>query len=966
MSNSPRFVTRGNRNADLTKIRGDLAKINPVIQATMRNAVPENGRSPVGNELNKPPAINPHKLTKLSNIISANINAAVDLRVITPYIDKAELIWNTILFNPNGKQDEILTYDTRSSKVKSTKLHAELMQPWKQYFTNDYKIEEDLRSMASDIMWNTGSYVLLNLSRSGLDYLINGSEKMDRGGNEAHQLKLKSTIEKEFVKVDDKFVARNLGRYVRDPGSKDVSAVNGLEAIMGGTPQYSGNEFNIFNGNEDWKDPITGKPAVNITITDNPAILFLQKINANQRMQDASTVMGAESIDLLITNNLQSEKKKNPPKDPKATTLNLTENEVAELGRSLFPDRNTSGQSIQFIKTDDSLKVQTYGRGLTFHVPSEAVIPIHRRGNRKQQGDVIILMGDDGEFLRTATDAEFYQAKKQPNTNGSNQAGSVNSLITNLRQVQDGKPCDFDMTEFGKMSSASIIKQFMSSVLSGKGDNISITLDEEINKIFLSRIFKGQGIRCLYVPGECVTYMAFKYSSLGIGQSLTQAAKLHIARLAAYDVADALANISAAQPHSQLNINIAKEDPDPANTIAIARSTFFESNPRVHDVLSVAQLSIPQVVDALRESSLTVKINPGENVHMPAPEIDLQRFDNSHYKTVDPASRDEVNNKISNYFNLPRSWLDVINDSNNFQIEALTEHQMVMNQATAYQEQLTGFVMDFQRKHVAVNAPLLNDLVKVIIGNKGLWKTDSGEEIPGTESERIKIILNDFITNLFCTLPTPASTDNINKLKDKLEAIDALVTAWESMSGYAQMIPGIATALGLEQSAFSADEIKAAVTATFKMAAFKKFNLPIPFDDIVGEGKGGGLASLVNSIVYHRANVGEFLGKYVTEVAKEDRKLIKTHYKAIGKALDELAAATPNGEPEVTDDNLDGSTNVPESTDTPDDDLNDNNLENEDNLEPEAEEDADMPTEGDGGADGLDPKKNDPKEDPFS
>ncbi|TQH40670.1 hypothetical protein FLI59_34280, partial [Pseudomonas aeruginosa] len=84
-------------------------------------------------------------------------------------------------------------------------------------------------------------------------------------------------------------------------------------------------------------------------------------------------------------------------------------------------------------------------------------------------------------------------------------------------QIQEGKECDFDMTEFIEISKSNIIRRYMQSVLSGRGENISIEIDEEANKIFLQRIFRRQGIRCLYVPGEAMTYMALNYNRLGIG-----------------------------------------------------------------------------------------------------------------------------------------------------------------------------------------------------------------------------------------------------------------------------------------------------------------------------------------------------------------------------------------------------------------------------------------------------------------
>lgn len=982
MARETRPSTRGNVSVDYTALRADISNINPVVKATLRNAVPRNGQQPAPDEMQGTTTINPFKLQRLSNIISNNINAATDLRQITPYIDKAELIWSTILLYPNGKQDKTLTHDTKPSKLKNAKLHDELLRKWDNYFTNDYKIEPDLRKIVNDVLWNTGSYTLFNLSRPGLDYLINGSEMEAVAGQESlsvdeRKAKIKSLLDKEFVTVNNKVLARNIGTFVRDPSAKDFNKVSGLEAILGAHRSYEGTEFNLFDSKE-----FEGADFP-ITITDNPALLYSQRFNEVYRQTEVDRVMGTEDLNLVINRSMQKEKAKKSA-DPKATTLNLTEEEAAAVGHSMFPNRNVASQSIQFVKSNDSLKSGVYGRGLTFHVPSEAVVPIHRQGSNGQKQDFIFLVDDDGNFLKNTADADFYQSTKS--TTGSianNSAGdNSNSLIANLKKIQEGKECDFDMAEFAEMSKSIIIRQFMSAILSGKGDNISISIDEETNKIFLARLFKRQGVRCLYVPGEAVTYIALKHNRMGIGQSLTQTAKMHIARLAAFDVADAMANLEAAQPHSQMEINIAKEDPDPANTIAVARSVFFEANPRLHSILSTAQLSVPQIVDALRESSLTVKINAGDNPHMPSPDINLSSMEKQVFKPVDQGSRDEVLNKISNYFFLPRSWLDVVDGGeNNFQIEALVEHQMLLNQGANWQDELCEFFADFERKHAAVNGPLLNDLVQVILDNKALWKPDSDEGFPDVKEEaKIKLILNDFFNNLYCQLPTPSSTESTNKLKEKLDAITALVTAWEEISGYESMLEPIAKVLGLDTEDYNADQIKAALKAIFYTEAFKRYNIPMPFDDIVSEGKGGGMASMINSVVYQRSNVAEFLAQYVTEVAGADKKLVKEHQKKMAKALAALEEVLPEPaeeeNPTGEDDGLGGTEddleNVDDGTDGGDvtETGEEDDLDSGEDTPVDPEDDGEQEEEEDGGSeeepDGSDPAKNDPKENPFT
>lgn len=907
MSYRTRPVTAGNTRADFTQMRKGFQNLPPAIQSTLRNAVPRNGITPERGDIGGTETINQSKLQRLSDVISNNINAVTDLRTITPYVDKAELIWNTILLYPNGKQDKILTYDTQPSQFKNVALHLELLKVWEEYFTNDYKIEGDLSKIINDILWNTGSYVLFNLSRPGLDYLINGSEfdpKKAREGTEGFDYRQKSLAElkKEFVEIDGKVKVKNLGKFVRDPNATGRPGnVGGLESILSNNISEAGVEYPLISAAEDPEN------LFNITITDNPACLYFQKFRDSNRLSNASAVMGAENIDLMVddilTNHIQKERdpiddkdtKKAPKKaaKPDATTQNLDEQQIAAAAREIYTARNIRTQSMQFVKPLDTLSISPYGRGLTWHIPSEAVIPIHYNGQNKRQCDFIFLIDpEEGTFLKNTADPEYYQSvnKNKSNIGNKNKSGSENSLISSLRVIQEGKECEFDMSEFVDLAKSSIIKQFTSAVLSDKAENISITIDEETNKIFLSRLFRRQGVRCLYVPGEAVTYMALKYSRLGTGQSLTQLAKMHIARLAAFDIADALANLEAAQPHTLMTLTHGAQDGDPNNTVAIARQAFYDQNPKLHSMLASAQLSVPTIVDSLRDSSLTVKINAGDNPLVAAPEIDMQQLEKNHFRPVDDQSRQKVLNDISNYFFTPRSWLDVSDDQNNFKIEAITEHEMVTNQAVNWQAALADFIIDFEKKHARVNSPLMTKLVKVIAENKKYWKPDnSKEKIEGTDNEVIKLLLADFFVSVNVSFPQPSSIETTDKLKNQLEAIDALVSKWMEIASSSEVLKSVATSIGLTDEMANGDEILKHVKAYFYTQAFQRYNVPMPFDEIVNDGKGGGIASLVHGIIHQQTNAQEFFVSYITETKKATDAFIKKNKKALDKLFEEVA-----------------------------------------------------------------------------
>lgn len=949
-----RSRTKGNTPVDYTKLRGniDLENINSVASYTLKNAVPRNGKNPEAGELTKDDRIGYQKLEKLSNIIANNINAATDLRQITPYIDKAELIWSTLMLFPNGVQKKILTHDTANTRYKNAVLHKDLLNVWDDYYTNDYKIEAELRPMLNDIMWNTGSYVKLHLSRPMLDNLINGSQPVKVAGNEAYIENIRDALSEHFIdRPNGEILVRNTGKYIRDPKSKS-EAVSGLEHAFGIHKTYDpGVEFPLFNGlEEEVKD--FDKMFGNITFTDNLSALFLQRIHEKRKEDDAAAVIGAESFLGLIGRSLKPEQNKDkaknkpkPPKEPTAKTQNLSMAQLEGLQNQLFPIRDTRVQDVVYVKASDELSVAPFGTPISFHVPSEACITIHHNGSTKGKKDYIILFDGEGNFLKSTKDFEFYQsiAKQNNSIANKNKNGSENSLIASLRQVQEGKECDFDMSEFVDLASSMVIRQYMKSIISGKEDNISITLDEETNKIFLTRLFKRQRVRCLYVPGECITYAAFKYNRLGLGQSLTQQAKLHIARLAALDLADTLANLEMAQPHTLLTVNLEKEDDDPNGTIAMIRHAFFENNPRLHNLLSTAQLSVPQIVDALREQSLTVKVNAGENTRAIGVDMDLTPMEKQIFKPVDDASRQDVLNKIANYFILPRSWLDVSDDQNNFQIEALTEHQMILNQAINWQDMFCDHIIDMEKKQARVNEPLLMRLINIITENRKNWTPDSKEEFPFKEDAQIiELILNDFFTSLYCELPRPTSNEITTKLKDSLDNVTDLVDRWMQAYATKAQAEDIIRGLGINMEGLSEQMMSDYIKGHFTGLALKLHNIPLPFDEIIENGKGGGMASLAAAIAESRKNYGSFVVQFAASILDADKDIAKENKKAIAKIndaqtdeqsnIDPYAETTEEDAPPSEDPTIDNELEVEDENKSTEEDIVDDEVGLEDDL----------------------------------
>lgn len=899
---------KGTTRIDRTELRKNVSKIPKSVEAILNVRVEEERPAGRGDEEEQLRRIQNRKLKSLGDIIANSINAAVDLKKITPYITKAEIIWKTLILHPNGAKKSILEYDSNSSQFKNTKLHESLLKALSGYYTNDYKIEQELPDIVKDLLVGSGSYVKLNITRPALDNLINGNQLVE--GNEAfnaetYRREVDAEIKKEFKEDEEtkQLLAKNIG-FVRNP-KKEV--VGGMESIWGGKDDTD-YEFHILD------------KSFGITVTDNVSCLAMR--NATERLKvNMARIQGTESLKDYINNRIEKstvlesgdEKKGKGQPNPGAKTKNLNLAQQEALQQIMPGQRSFATKPTQSIRKPNVYTQAPWGTPLGYHPPSECFIPIHVHGDVKRLRGGYALIDDNGEFLKMSKDYQFYQSlSQQQNKIDEKPSGTTtNTLIANLRKVQQGGECDFDMSEFAMLAKTQIEKELYQSIYSGgDGEDISIDLEESVLKLFLERAFQQQRTRVLYIPECYFTYMAFQHNRLGIGESLTTQAKDFIARLAALDIADALAQLDNAQTRNELVVAIESQDTDPDSTVSMARYEFFKSNPTVHNLISTGTLSMPMIVDALKEQSLLVRVEAGDNKFITAPQMQLNQIDRTGFKRVDEDSRQYLLSSIANFFGLPRSWLDERDENgNNFQIEALAEQETLRNQTIMYQTQLGEFLSDTIRKNLMVNEVVMNRLIDIIMDTpKNLWVPDSKTQIEGGDREKVMVILNDFIQNFFVSLPPPTTMESVAKIKEKMDLAEDWSTKVIEMSATKGLMEPLLRRAGVDTEELDPEEISKQFAAVIRFRAFKLFNVPTPFDDIINKGREGGMYSLLNDLDYFNENLSLFMIEYKKQFDKRTEKFVK----ALPKPAGELGGEE---EDDFNNAGLDGETEEPENTD---------------------------------------------------
>lgn len=900
MTTNTQQLPNGYKPADQAKLKGRLENLSPLDKSLRSLLVKDdeikNDRQM--EEKSKPPIA---KVKSISDIISNNVQANTDLRTITHYIKRAEQIWTALLLKPNGDQRQLLIYDTESSEVKNGKLHELLLQKVENYFTTKFPFEELAPQIIKDVLFRTGSYAHVSMSHAVLDHLING---MEVSGTESFRNSTEAVLTQHFIEGNWR-QARNLG-YIRQE-KKASHALSGLEAIYGNDPVREP-EYSLVH------------PDLNWTFTDNPVVIKVGELTQALREERLKQMAGMEGIDSAISNVFRKEKGKRHKANNNHVVIpdkKALDKQLAEL----YPNRRYDHLESLSVRKGKFYTGTGRGLGISYHWPTEACIPVHVNGEiGKPFGFILLTDPDTGSPLKTVSDVKYYQTAKSTGAGGVSSAppvNSINDVIQQIRTIAAGGECNQDMGWMAEFASATLEKEFIQGFFNGDlGKDVSISLTEENKKLYLSRALKQQGVRAIFVPSEYVTYAAVDWNRLGVGRSLVDEAKLHIARLAVLDTANALAQVENSISHTLLEITPEEEDVDFRNTASLLRDEYFSGNPTLHDILGYNNVSIDAILDRFKEQSLTVKINASNNPHTVNPDITASQMEREPLKTVDPEAREQLLNTISGFFGLKRSWLEDTGEGNDFAIEALADQELLRNQTNEYSRIFSQYFTDIMRKHMRVNEAFIGELVEVIKENKTLYmksdqtgalevKEETAEKINKTgdddteveDVEQIELVLKDFLNTFFVLLPTPAITDSLVKLEDKIEAVEKLVESWVNLGGGSKLLKRRA-----EEAGLNGDDIVENMKAILLNEAFERFNLPMPFEAILNKGKTGGMMTYINKAADLDTNVLSFLSEWRKTISKNQKKAEKLKEQVDKDNNPEATDEVPVGDPDFTGD----------------------------------------------------------------
>lgn len=750
-------------------------------------------------------------LNKVSDTTASNVTDAANLYQMLPDTELAEQILVSSILSPKDMVTTELNYLCNETSLKGD-ITGVLLAVVEEFFTKVYKIDPQLKTILSDVLFKKGSYPVLIIPESSVDEIING----DKPGTGLESLSGKGSDLFNYsigILGDSKFED---GKKV--PRGRQTLSMEDMN-------QYLTQNFRMLR-------PRLVKKGFDtkITVSDNPDILKAPFAYELQRRTHLANTFKSRGFGMESQNEVTRD----------------------DIQMSFYRPRTNPMRPVVAMKTKDQIKRATVGHPLVMRLPAESIIPVHVPGSPEEHIGYFVILDQTGNPVVKANRSEYYN---DLNMNMTINKDMASQLISQGQRTVEGyqQRSDVDTEEATRIYAQLVEEDLIARLRNGiYADNIEIARPLEVYRIMLARTFANMSTQLLFVPAELVTYFAFDYNRWGVGKSLLEDNKILASLRVMMMLSNTMAAVKNSVPHTGLNITLDPADPDPSGTV----------EKLVHNYTQTRQASYPlgasspvDIVNFLQNAGVDLHVT-GSQAY---PETRMEVEDRQR-SVAKPDTDLEDNLKKQFLMSLGLSPETVDNGYNvEFAASIVTSNLLLTKRVMLYQDLFTELLGEFIRKYVFNSGNLLDKLRKAIEANRKLIEVEEGQEAPDTEA-----ILHEFVNSIAVSLPRP---DSIT-IERQMEAYDKYVEALEKcLEAYfsSDFLDG--TAMGDQQE--SVDVVKAAILAHYKRKWMRENNmLPELAELATFTEEDAPMIDLLNEHTQHIEAIGASLQGYMVKVAE--------------------------------------------------------------------------------------------------
>lgn len=514
-----------------------LAQKDPALAAAVAKAV--SGQDPVNRDQsgNRRPVVDEatafyHALQKRAR---RNADASTVVQLL-PDLELSTQILVSCILSPKDMMAVDLIYNAPKN-LFSSELVGRLLDTLRTSFSEEFKIESLVSDMLREVLSTKGAYPVAVIPENAIDAMINGHRQI------AHESL------RDFINTDGSPKSIGLLGSYKSEASKKPGL--GLESFSKNTRSEQKPEelkLHYYAPNEADSVFASYTPEEYVTVTDNPAVLRfgeLQKIVRGLAVSDAYQSAGLRTSMEALT----------PVSD-------------FRVEQAIFQRRNAAAERTMVVPHQYELDRKTVGNPLVMKIPTESVIPVHVPGNPKIHVGYFIVLDEDGHPIECPEGDMQTQAVHAGGT-GSIVSNLVQRVKTNLIDSDSFNPQEaLHQKQAYRIYADLIERDLISRVKNGRSAaSVAIARNEEVYRLMLSRTMAHRHTQLLYIPVEYMTYIAFYYTSDGIGQSLLDKQAMINALRSVLLFSDVMASVKNSIGRTKVSVSLEKDDPNPLKSI---------------------------------------------------------------------------------------------------------------------------------------------------------------------------------------------------------------------------------------------------------------------------------------------------------------------------------------------------------------------------------------------------------------
>jgi hypothetical protein len=704
-----------------------------------------------GADGNRKPQQPPMSVLNAVSDKTANVVNDLDsLEQLLPDIELAAQILVSSILSPKDMGAPNLSF-TVNSQFKEQEVAGKMLKVIDDYFTNDYRINEELSDILHDILFKKGSYVRMVVPESSLDQLINEQGRMSLESIRSH-------VDPADMSARPIGLLGDFEPVRKDDDSKRPSNQGEERISLESLSSVSNNQHPTMHYRGIGES---------IMVVDNPDAVkmpsFFDKVRRDRFAQQLSSrhmTMEARR------RKKEKEEKDAPPEKKKTVDLGNTDSEIENRLKSNRRDLRV--EPVVELKNRYDADRDTVGHPMVINLATEAVIPAHVPSNPRKHIGYFVLLDQYGNPISTATTTDHYRYLQKSFQDGQSNS-SVDSVLKEMRGGMDFADAGSHYETIAQATSAFadiIERNLLSRIRKGMGhESVELGRPDDVYQIMFARTLKKKRTQVLFVPVELMSYMAFYHTNQGVGKSLLEESRVLGSIRVLLMFANTMASIRNSTSQTELGIQLDPNDTDPLSTISQVKEAFMRSR---SEQFPLGEGDPSAVVRYLQQAGVSVVYSGHEGL----PDMRVESNDTSSGRVmIDRELEESLRHQHIMSMGLSPETVDASSNVD-FATTLVNSSLMLAKRVAIYQKKFETQKADFVRKFTENSETLITRMEKIV--------NDHGPS--DAKSDPFTFIMK-FIESIEVELPKPdyvTLESHMQAFEQYTRALEEAVNAWIS------------------------------------------------------------------------------------------------------------------------------------------------------------------------------------------